>query len=252
MMQQHRAPIVHEHSSGQGSRTPEQVHNGLHIYMVKRKADVITLTEQYSKKFRDVVHAMAELHGYFVCQGPEPSDDCVILFKKSRFTVHPKHIWWDELSPLPQNRAKGGPIHHSITALAWDKINKKYGLWTVAHLTAGVEKLWSKETAYRVKLWFTVRRVWAKKTGMRRRKYRVRVAMIADWNIDLRKKKFQALLKSMHPRLTLTWRSWNHKGGTLGSRTPEGTLTNMLIIEGAQLEPNDSFGDHVPYRETLA
>src|SRR5262245_1122224 len=113
-----RTPLVHVHSSGRYDRTAEQIERGLRLYMTRDDADVITLTEQGNHRHRDLIARLSKEYGYTAHQGPGGQDDCVVILKSSRFRA--REVWHDELSPLPQNRAKGTPKHHAITVLVDD------------------------------------------------------------------------------------------------------------------------------------
>ena len=75
--------------------------------------------------------------------------------------------------------------------------------------------------------------------------------MVADWNLNLEKRKYRALLHTLHPVLKLTWLKFTGPG-TLGGRVIDATLTNLKIVRGAHLLPDDQYADHRPYAETLA
>jgi hypothetical protein len=239
----------HVHSSGRYSRSVEQARAGLELYITRDKADVITLTEQANVRHRLVIADACREHGYTAYQGLSSQDDCVIMLRNDR--LEGVESWHDQLTTLPQNRATGGPIHHSITVLVRDKRTGKRFLYTVAHLTAGVESEWNTEKMpYRVRVWIGAQAKWSWLTLGRRRKYRARVAMVSDWNLNLERAKFRTLLKTVHPRLTLTWKTFPGPG-TLGGRIIDATLTNMRIVREARLLPDDEASDHRPYDELL-
>lgn len=241
----------HVHSSGRYDRTAAQVRRNLIKYIKRDGAAVITLTECGGSRHRAVIRSVARRYGYSVHQGATGQDDCVILLRKNRYRA--AHQWADKLTDMPQNRAKGGPIHHAITVLAEDLLtgtsDSPFVLYTVTHLTAGVEGDW-REKVYRVRVWLDAHRTWARLTLKRRKRFKVKVAMVADWNLNFKKARFRALVKNLHPMLRLTWRKFG-SGGTHHWRIIDGTLTNMLIIKPAELLEDDDFADHRPYAETL-
>jgi hypothetical protein len=241
-------PHKHLHSSGRYDRTYQQAEAALTAYMTVHDADVITLTEQGNARHRAVIAEMADKYGYTAHQGPGKYDDCVVLLRKTRFRA--LRTWHDELSPLPQNRATGGPKHHSITVLAQDMTGRLV-IYTAAHLTAGVEAGWAAQ-GYRVRLWLAAQSRWATQTAILRRRYKAKVVMVADWNLNIKKPVYRALLHALHPRLTLTWKSPFPAGGTHGTRIIDATLTNLLVLHNAYLLHDDDSSDHRPYAETLA
>lgn len=243
-------PHVHVHSSGRYSRSAEQATAGLSRYLTRDKADVVTLTEQGNHRHRSVLKAVCKAHGYTPWQGPGGQDDCVVVLKDSRFKK--VEVWHDQLTSMPQNRATGGPIHQAITVLMQDMLNGELILYTAAHLTANVEGDWSsRHPSYRARVWSAAVLRWRRLTRMRRRRYKARVVVVADWNLNLEKERFRALLKTLYPRLTLSWKRYPGPG-THGGRVIDATLTNMVVLQNARLLPDDDSSDHRPYIETLA
>lgn len=218
--------------------------------MLRDKPDVHTLTENGNERHRAVMRDVAYKYGYEVVQGAGGQDDCAILLKDKRFRLD--DMWTDLLTDLPQNRATGGPLFNSLTALLKDRQGGIPVLYTVTHLTAGVEKVWDNQPlAYRVKVWHAAEKAWGDHTRLLRKQTGAKVVMVSDWNLNLEKLKYRALLKALYPRLTLTWQEFPGPG-THGSRVIDATLTNLNIVGPATLLPDDDSSDHRPYIEVLS
>lgn len=251
-------PIVHVHSSGRHDRPASSVAAALHAYAARDRVDVLTLTEFQRPSHRAVLAAWAECYGYLVAQAEGPAGQCVVAVRASRFRL--RRQWDDRLTGRPQNRAKPGAARHqALSVVVEDLAAGEAVLWTVAHLTAGVEAgmvtrptSWRRrDLAYRVSVWLQARQTWGRRTWRRRRHHGLLVVMVADWNLNLERRRWRLLLRAFHPRLRLTWRRFPGPG-THGRRVIDGTLTNLQVVRPAVLLADDPSSDHRPYREVLA
>lgn len=239
----------HIHSSGRYDRGTRAIADALERHLRVDKPDVYTSTEAANKKHRVIYAALAGEYGYSHHQGRSGQDDCVILLRRARFRA--RKTWDDQLTTLPQNRARSGPIANAISVLVEDRAGGVPIIYTVSHLTAGVEGIWFKaKMMYRERVWRSAHATWSRRTFRRRRYYKAKVVMVSDWNLNLERKVFRTMLRAMHPRLRLTWKRFPGPG-THGGRVIDGSLTDLQIVRGAALTRDDSSSDHRPYREVL-
>ena len=246
--------VKHVHSSGRFDRSRRQIRAGLDEYATRDHADVVTLTEHNDEAHRAVLASWALTHRYDIAQGPGREANCAIAVGEGFRVVK---FWHHQLTEQEQRRGPGGPPPpHSATALIEHEATGERTLWSVAHLPSSVEGAWNDRgrfsgRAWRVWLWMKALREWRRHTRRLRRRYGVKVAMVADWNLNFERRTFRALLRTLFPGLRLTWRHFPGPG-THHSRVIDATVTNMGIAEDAELLPDDPGSDHRPYGETLA
>ena len=245
--------IRHVHSSGRHDRPAAAQERALHSYAARR-ADVITLTEQQGATHRRVLAQFQKTTGYDLAQGIGNGANCAILVD-SDWTI--EEVWADKVSNKEQRRGPGGPPPPEyVTALIRHKKTKKKALVSVLHLPSNVEGDWFKKGGFsgrvwRVRLWLEAERKWSKHLRKLRKRYKCKVIMVADWNLNFKRPVFRALMKSLHPKLKLTWKKFR-KAGTHHKRIIDATLTNCKIRAWAYLIDDDPSSDHRPYEEILA
>jgi hypothetical protein len=249
--------VKHVHSSGRYDRPGKAIRAALDTHVERDEVEVLTLTEHNNAVHRRVLAEWALTHRFEVAQGPGDAANCALAVGPG-FRV--EKFWAHQLTDQEQRRGPGGPPPpESITALVEHVATGERSLWSVAHLPSHVEGDWNVAgpfggRAWRVWLWLKAVREWKRHTRALRRRYGVKAAMVADWNLDFRHARFRALVKALFPRLRLTWRRFPAPGeGTHdGGRVIDATLTNMRAPEPAALLPDDESSDHRPYAEELA
>lgn len=248
--------IRHIHSSGRYDRPASALASALASYG-DREANLITLTEQANAKHRLALQTFTGDYNYDVVQGIGYGADCAIVVKKSDFTV--LRVWAEKATKYEQRRGPGGPPPAEyITALLEDRKTTKRVIVSVIHLPSHVEWDWTDKGAYsgfawRVMVWRDAHRNWSKHLGQVKRSYKCTdLIMVADWNLNFKKRVFRVLLNTLHPTLKLGW-YWKKlpTGGTEGTRLIDATLTNLKIKSHAQLLVDDESSDHRPYVELL-
>lgn len=234
--------VRHIHSSGRYDRPDEAVRNALRRYA--SHADLITLTET-QKRERNVLR----MDGWRVSKysGAGTGDPAILTDSRIWEVLL---MWSHKLTDKEQRRGPGGPPPpHSLTVLLRNKGNGKRLLVSVAHLPSHVEGDWRDRT-WRVQVWLEAHREWKRHVNWLRKRYRVKVMMVADWNLDIKKRWVRAALKALHPRLKLTWRE-PFEGGTHHNRIIDATVTSLRVLREAVLFEDDASSDHRPYFEVL-
>lgn len=238
--------IKHIHSSGRFDRTPASLKKAMDRYVAD--ANLITLTEIHKDARREAL----EREGWTVVnfEGRGDSDPAVVV-KDSDFEV--VKAWIKQTTKHEQRRGPGGPRPpHALTVLLKVRGKKKKFLVSVIHLPSHVEGNWFRKFYWRVFVWNSAHKGWSRFLMGKRRRFTHRVMMVADWNLNFKRRVFRRLMKRLHPNLQLTWRKPFGKGGTHHKRIIDGTLTNLNIKQKARLYKDDDSSDHRPYREVLS
>lgn len=244
--------IRHVHSSGRYDRPAPAQERALHSYAA-RHADLITLTEQHNSTHRRVLKQFEANTDYDVAQGIGDGANCAILVDGD---WEIREVWTDRASDKEQRRGPGGPPPPEyVTALVRHRRTRDQFLVSVLHLPSNVEGDWFKRgsfagKAWRVALWLEAQRNWSRHLKKLRKRYKCKVIMVADWNLNFKRPVFRVLMKSLHPKLKLTWKKFS-KAGTHHKRIIDATLTNCKIRAWAYLIKDDSSSDHRPYEEIL-
>lgn len=246
--------IKHIHSSGRYDRSQGKVRGALDRY-ADLGADVVTLTEYHGKDHRDVLTSWALTEEYDVGQGPGGEGNCAIAVRGPYFRI--ERFWHHQLSEHEQRRGPGGPPPpYAATALVEHVPSGERCLWSVAHLPPNIEGDWRERgpfggRVYRVWLFLAVVAEWKRHTRALRKRYGVKAALVADWNLNMERPWVRAMIRARFPRLRLTWRRFPGPG-THHRRVIDATVTDMRITGPARLLGDDSSSDHRPYVEDLA
>ena len=131
--------------------------------------------------------------------------------------------------------------------------HKKTGrkvLVSVVHLPSNVEGDW-RDGAYRVFVWRDAQKNWKRIINDLRKQHGGKVMYVADWNLNFKRLRFRALMKTLYPTLKLTWKPPFGAAGTHHKRIIDATVTNMRIVQKARLIRDDNSSDHRPYLEEL-
>jgi hypothetical protein len=161
--------------------------------------------------------------------------------------------WSHRLTKFEQRRGPGGPPPaHATTALVEQRSSGKKFLVSVAHLPSHVEGKWYRRGYYRVFVWKDALKNWkAILSALRHQTGVKRFVIVADWNLNFKRKVFRSLMGRLFPTLRLTWSPPFPKDGTHHRRIIDGTVTNLRIYKKPRLYKDDASSDHRPYREIL-
>jgi hypothetical protein len=241
--------IRHIHSSGRYDRSDAAVKKAIGRYV--DDANLITLTETQKRDKQTLSQPGWTVAKYY---GPGDGDSTVIT-KDSEWRVLAK--WSKQLSQYEQRRGPGGPPPpHSLTVLLQNKHTDRQLLVSIAHLPSHVEGDWFKPGsfrgyAWRVFVWRDAVRTWKRHVKRLAKAHNAKVMMVADWNLNFKRRVFRALVKTLFPMLHLTWQSPFPADGTHHHRVIDATLTNLRVKRKARLYQDDASSDHRPYIETL-
>lgn len=243
--------IKHIHSSGRFDRSPESLRRATKSY-IEKGANLITFTEIHRGERADAL----KFEGFRLVWVKSPTnrgaDDPAVLVKDSDFIV--VGAWAKQLSRHEQRRGPGGPPPPSaLTVLLRDRRTKKLFMVSVAHLPSNVEGSWFKREVYwRVFVWRDCVKTWRSFLAKKRNQYTNKVIVIADWNLNFKRRAIRLVVKRYWPGLSLTWRGPWPSGGTHFKRIIDGTMTNLDIEEYARLLEDDGSSDHRPYLDEMS
>jgi len=225
--------LRHVHSSGRYDRSTVALADQAARFV--GRAGVVTWTE-VAGRARAVRQAMP---GYRTFRPPE--SDTAITWRRARW--RPVARWGTDLAPGTAGAS---------WALLRDRRHPVRVLVTVAHLPAHVEYGDTWRANGRVGTWRQAVATWHAQLTDARRRYRPALVLVcADWNIDVRRAAWRAVLAATFPRLRLTWTEPYPAAGThRGGRLIDASLTTAP--GRARLMPDDESSDHRPYRERLA
>lgn len=245
----------HIHSSSLWSRSPATLRTAAERY--NEKADLITYTEVQAENREGAVRRANGKEFGFVSGDKSYSNDCAISFRKERFELlHKENFKSTNLFWYNVKGRKRDPQYATIGVFL-DKVANKKLVVTVIHLASAVEDPMSKGVSTRrTAAWYSSFRRTKKRSNKLKRKYKAKgILLIADYNLDFKKRWVRALLKSLAPAYRLTWKKVNQiKGGThYRGRIIDATLIKGKIkVRGsARLMKDDNSSDHRPYIETL-
>lgn len=244
--------VRHVHSSGRYDR-PEAAQERALLSYAARGAGIITLTEQANATHRRVLKNFEEKTGYDIAQGIGGGADCAIAVDPEFEIVK---VWADKATNKEQRRGPGGPPPSQyVTALVRHRKTRHKVLVSVLHTPSHVEGDWFKKGKFgghvwRVSVWLEAHKNWSAHLWKLRKQYKCKVIMTSDWNINFKRAPFRALMKTLHPKLVLTWKKFPKKG-THTSRVIDATLTNCKVRAAAYLIVDDPSSDHVPFEEIL-
>jgi hypothetical protein len=242
--------VKHIHSSGRHDRDRRVVRRALDSYAERHPA-VLTLTEYQGKDHRAALIEWAITHDYSIGQAPGAAGNCALAVAPGWSL---ERFWSHQLTRHEQRRGPGGPPPpQCATAIVRHTATGKRCLWSLAHLPPNVEGDFRRpgKPAYRVWLWLRIVREWRRHLRRIARRHNVRRrAVVADFNLNVERAWVRAALRARFPGLRLTWRDFPGPG-THHRRVIDATLTNLRILEAAELLPDDASSDHRPYVEVL-
>lgn len=231
--------FVHIHSSSRYDRTKLSLSRAVDSY-INHDADLLTFTEVSDNRraealIKDGYVRLISSNGGF--------DDCGIMYRKSRFTLlyrESYHI--------------GGGRYAQIAVLKDIVTNKRFVLG-VAHYPADVEdSMRFGRRTIRTMTWNTNVVRLRRRVNRLKSRYNCTAALIvADWNLNIKRRWVRARIRAIHPNWTLTWRRPYPAGGTHGDRIIDATIKKgkISIVQEARLLPDDESSDHRPYIEWL-
>lgn len=236
-------PFKHNHLSTRYDRSVESLERVLRSY-IKDGADIITLTEVDSEKREKVIRSF---EGWGSITGDKTGrDDCAVMWKQSE---------WEVIHAETFNVAKymAGNIGAAVAVLQHKHLRYRIVV-SVVHLPSSVEGE-ARVMGGRADEWFLARRNWVRRVKKLKRAYKAdAMAIIADWNIDLKKRWVKVLIKSLHPRWKFVWNlSDLPAGGTHGKRIIDFTLIKgkIRVVKRPKIHRTTAASDHRGYDEVL-
>lgn len=231
-------PSTHVHTSQRYDRPTPLLSQD--IRRATALADVVTLTEVQGR--RAAVHARG--WGAYT----DGRTDLGVMWRRDRWRlVHARAF------PLARP-----PADRPIWALAvvLDPRPPHAGprlLVTVAHMPSAVQwgDSWNPHAPRRVAAWTLALATWHDVVRAQRLRYRPgAVLTVADWNLDLRRPMWRAVVRRAFPTQRLTWTGRLPARGThAGGRLIDGSLTTES--GRARLLPRTAASDHSAYSERL-
>lgn len=245
--------FTHVHSSSRFDRSVESLEKAIDHYI--DIGSIITFTEvAFPWRERPLVDVPKWGH---VLGDLSMRDDSGIIFDKEVWrkieagtAIVLQPMFWKE------NGEKVEPTGAAFAVLEHKDTNKRL-LATVCHLPSGVEgPAGLSGLPNRVAAWREAQRNWKKEWNRLAKKHDVDgVLVVADWNINIKRKLFLPLFKAIQPGLTLVF---NYKDvpvdGTHHKRWIDFSFIRgeLKVVKSPWLLKDDNSSDHRPYAETFA
>lgn len=204
-------------------------------------ASIITLTEVDSEKREKVLR---QFPGWGVTVGDKTGrDDCAVMWNKSEWTV---------LFATTYRVAKymAGNIGAALAVLEHQSTGQVILVSTV-HLPSAVEGN-GRVSGGRADEWYTARKNWVRTVKRVGKRYGVKkFLLVADWNLDLKKRWVRVLIKSQFPTWKWAWKKFP-KVGTHGNRLIDFSLIKGLkVVRTPVIHKITGASDHRGYHEVL-
>ncbi len=246
--------FTHIHSSSKWDRPEQTLVRASKKYA--RFADIITWTELDDNSRQAAVKNTLKPEYGHVGGDESYANDCVISFKKARFTLLYKENFQTTTANFYDKGGRKKDPQWSTNAVLRDSRTGLIVVVCVVHLASGIEgDLGAGRKTLAVKNWFGAF------YGVRKRARQLKKAhkadgimVVADFNANFKFKWFNVLLKSIAPGFKHTWKSIPGGGaGTLFDRVIDGTLLRgrIKVAGSAKLFKDDDSSDHRPFSETL-
>ena len=246
--------FVHTHSSSRFDRALPVLLDAVRKFVAD--CDLLTLTEVSSEAREKVLRVVAQEENWAVLTGDLSSrDDCAIMYDKD--------IWKARYVETREVTNKSFIIfgHTSkpvaaISAILEHLDTGKLVLVSVCHLPSSVEgKKGLTGKVSRVHAWRDAHRGWRRRWNQLAKRYKVDgVLVCGDWNINIKRKVFQVLLKGLQPamRPTLDYKRLPVRG-THGNRLIDFTFIrgDLRVTFRPIVAPQGPSSDHKPYQEGL-
>jgi hypothetical protein len=233
-------PVQHAHTSSRYDRTSASLAHLAH-QLRARHPDLLTVTEVDNPRRARALRA----RGWAVYR--PPGTDVAISWPRARWRLAGARsqglgmgtgAGWVVLDP---RHPRSAGTQHSGRILV-----------TLAHLPAHVQDgdSW-RAGEHQVTRWRHAVRRWAHQLEVvTARRDPDLVLVVADWNVDLRRAHWRAVVRSYFPGLSITWRRPLPAAGThAGHRLIDATLTDGR--GRARLLPRTASSDHRPYTERV-
>lgn len=206
-------------------------------------ADVITLTEVDSERREKVLR---DLPNWGFAAGDKTGrDDCAILWDQKVWRLIDKDTY--NVSPY-----MAGNIGAVVVILEF-KETGKHVLFSVVHTPSSVEGN-GRVSGGRRDEWFEAVKRWRNRCEMIAKSRNIKhIVLVADWNINLKAKWVQSLIRTLFPKYQFVWNLRDLPvGGTHGPRLIDWTMTKGLVVERRpQIHRSTAASDHKGYDELL-
>lgn len=249
------------HASGRWDRPLRSLRDSLDLFATELGATVVTGTELDQRHRRDTVTEWARANHWSATVPPAPhpfTDDAYVAWSAARWArVYVEHSVVCRV-PFKMGGGATAAQQYAVYAVLRDKLNGEPVLFTTTHTPSGVEMgdHWRGGlTAARVRAWLAAQRGWRKRSNELAERFGcVAVVQSADWNIDLHRRAWRAVLRTTYPARRLTWLGRMPTGGShAGGRLIDGTLIRGRIkCTRARLLTAHRYrlaSDHLPYVE---
>lgn len=232
----------HIHLSTRYDRSTDVLRRVVASY-IRHDASIMTFTEVDTEKREKVLR---QFEGWgFVAGDKTGRDDCGIMWNEEEWTVLHKET-------INVAKYMAGNIGAAYAVLEHKDTGKAIVV-SVVHLPSSVEGH-GRVAGGRAAEWFLARRNWVKHAKALRKRFGAKsIMLVADWNLDLKKKWVRVLIKAQHPRFKWLWKNWPVVG-THGNRLIDFTLIKggLRMVKHPEIHGMTRASDHRAYEETLA
>jgi hypothetical protein len=246
--------VNHIHSSSRFDRSDASLERAVRNYL--SQASVVTMTEVNREGRERILRRVAKELNFTVITGDLSSrDDCAIIFDNDVFELVHGRTYTVQSKTYRTVDGRTVQPFGVATAVLRTKSTGRKTAWTVGHTPPSVEGRNGLDGSLRAIVWMGYIRNWRKHWNMITKLYSTDgLVVVADWNVNLKRRAFQTLFRTLFPSLKSAWGSGPFPaGGTHGRRLIDFTLYRGKIRQSGKpfLMKDDDSSDHRPYKEVL-
>lgn len=255
--------ITHVRASGRYDRPDSTFINALHLYM--RDADVISLSEVGSPERRAAIKDALDGTSWRAFH-PSPKDPGP---GEDRQTVDESAILWDNHAlrlrhassllltshPIPARPHPLYAVAAVFSTVTEDSTRVPRFAISATHLPSDVQDNMfdAHPIDSNVVAWRDATQNWPREFHRFAHRNRASIRLVnADWNVNIRQKRYRELVNEVFPTMHLTLPTPLPSKGTHGPRLIDFSYTNAQVVSPAQIMPENPSSDHKPYTETIA